>query len=97
MKLDDLNLDLVEIMDIGDQVICDICNEDYTHNNIDQGGILFGSKAVCPKCTPKLEDSAKKYNEEDYITDRCPARMTFREWCLQLRNGNNLVSVYTWD
>lgn len=93
-NLDKNLVDKIKSIDIGNQVICDICNTDYTDDLITQGGILFGSKAVCPSCSPGLEESAKKYGEEDYITERCPAGMTFREWCLKLRDGNNTINIY---
>lgn len=95
MDLNDLDIKSAEFFDIGDRVVCDICNRDYTNDLVTQGGILFGSKAVCPNCAPGLEESAKIYDEEDYITDRCPAGMTFREWVLGLRDGDNLVCVYS--
>jgi len=79
-----------EIFDIGDTVICDTCGEDYT-NSDESGGILFGSKGVCPKCAPSLEADAKKYHEEEWIKARCPDGMSFKDWCLKLRGGDNRI------
>ena len=89
--------DLIETIDIGDQVMCDICNTDYTNDNVSKGGILFGSKAVCPKCIPRMEQNIIKYHEEEFIKDRCPVDMTFREWCLKLRNGRNTIETYAFE
>lgn len=63
----------------GNTVLCDICNTDYTDSK-ETGGILFGSYAVCPKCAPKMELDAKKYNEEKYIASRCPENKSFADW-----------------
>jgi hypothetical protein len=65
--------------DLGDTVLCDVCNEDYTHNPR-QGGIVFSNMAVCPKCTPTFLLSVDKYNEQEFITDRCPSDVSFALW-----------------
>ena len=41
-------------VDVGDDVICDICNDDYTESK-ELGGVLIGSYAVCPKCAVKTK------------------------------------------
>lgn len=64
---------------------CDCCGRDYD-NSSESGGILFSSRAVCPKCAPALEADAVKYGETEYIFDRCPKGMSFRDWCIRLRN-----------
>ena len=72
---------------LGDIVICDTCGKDYT-NSDEKGGIEFGSKAVCPKCTPGFLKSAKKFNEENHIKRRCPDDKSFAEWVRDdLRDG----------
>jgi hypothetical protein len=84
----------VETFDIGNEVICDWCGEDYTLRN-ECGGLLFQSKACCPVCVPKIEALAVKYNEQEFIRGRCPEDMPFNKWCLSLRNENNTVTVRT--
>lgn len=84
----------LEIIDIGNQVICDWCGTDFTDRD-DQGGILFGSKACCPICTLEVERSAMRYQEYHYIKGRCPAGMSFREWVLELRGGDNTIKFYS--
>jgi hypothetical protein len=84
----------IEVLDIGNNVICDQCGEDYTTRD-DKGGILFGSKALCPECTSRMMKDIEEFNEHSYIKARCPDGVTFREWVLSLRGGNNTVTFYT--
>lgn len=72
------NTDIVYV-DMGNMVVCDYCNKDYT-NLKDEDGILFGANAVCPDCQKRVEESAKKYHEEHYIQARCPKGMSFADW-----------------
>ena len=78
---------ITDILDIGDMVLCDLCNDDYTHSDV-HGGILVGSYAVCPSCAPKFADS-----DEPII--HCPAGMRFRDWVLHLRGGRNTIEITT--
>ena len=86
----------IETIDIGDTVLCDDCNADYTTRK-DSGGFLFGSKAICPECQPKWLDLAQKHNETHHITQRCPEGMSFADWCRRLRGGNNTITSYSGD
>lgn len=75
-----LGLDFKEIvLDVGDRVLCDYCSDDYTDSD-EQGGILFGSYATCPKCEPKIRKDAEKYNEQDHIKASCPKGKSFADW-----------------
>jgi len=71
-------------IDPGENVSCDLCNKDYTMDDA-KGGILFCSSAACPDCAPKMEEGAKKYNEEKYIVDRAKADETFRDFVYRVR------------
>lgn len=84
----------IEVIDIGDSVLCDWCNDDYT-GKPDIGGFLFQSKATCPKCAPRIEAGAKKYDEAHFITAHCPEGTPFAAWVLSLRGGNNEVRILT--
>lgn len=84
------------VTDIGNTVICDICNKDWT-GKPESGGILLQSKAVCPDCTPGMLKSLKQYNEEHFIKDRCPKDTSFAKWCLQLRGGDNTITVIEFE
>lgn len=77
-------------IDPGMTVLCDFCNEDYTASEM-TGGILFGSKAACPKCAPGIEQRAKEYGEEKHIKARCPEAMSFAEWVRGIRVASDLA------
>lgn len=70
-------------VEMGDRVVCDYCNEDFTNSKL-QGGFLFGSYATCPNCAPRALRDAKKYGELNRITKTCPEGMTFKEFVLTL-------------
>ena len=74
-------------MDIGDTVVCDFCNDDYTESE-EQGGCLIGSYAICPKCEKEVE-----HREE--IDQLCPKDTQFRKWVLDLRGGDNTIKIYS--
>ena len=84
----------VNIFDVGDVVICDLCGKDYTNSNA-CGGIIFGSKAVCPECLPEFMKGIKKYNEQHYIKATCPENVTFKDFILKHRS--NVVQIFSWD
>lgn len=79
-------------MDIGNTVKCDACNEDYTDSDA-QGGMLFVSKAICPKCTPRWVNDAKAYGESHHIRAEAAPWESFRDFVLRIRGGNNKVRV----
>ncbi len=79
-------------IDIGNTIICDLCNEDYTNSDM-CGGFIMGSYGVCPKCEPRMRARLKKYNEEDHIKAECPPGMTHREFIIRARGGNNIMQV----
>lgn len=81
--------------DIGEIVICDLCGDDYTFSDA-KGGILFGSKACCPNCTPKIERDARHYGELHFIANRAKPDETFKAFVLRMRGGNNKVTVESW-
>ena len=87
----------VQVIEIGDSVVCDWCGKDYTDppESLKGGGLLFGSKACCPECAPRVKRSAKACGEESYIKGYCPDGMTFKNWVLELRGGKNQIKVYT--
>ena len=79
-------------VDIGDNVVCDSCNADFTNRN-DEGGLLFESKGICPACTPEWEKSALHYGEEHLIRARAKPGQSFKDFILELRAGNNSVVI----
>lgn len=84
----------VKIIDIGESVVCDWCGDDWT-NKDESGGLLFGSKACCPRCEPKVRKLAIRYGEEKYIKNECPKGMSFKQWVLRLRGGDNTIKIFT--
>lgn len=80
----------VSFIDIGNMVVCDYCNTDYTESEL-SGGCLLGSSAVCPEC---IEDLYRGGDEPDLL---CPEGMSFKEFVQRIRNGNNLITIETFD
>lgn len=74
----------INIIDIGDTVVCDYCNDDYT-NSDESGGILLHNEAVCPMCA-----TVERYQRAEAI---CPPDMSFKDWVLKLRGGNNTIII----
>jgi hypothetical protein len=79
----------VTIIDIGETVLCDLCNGDYTKSDA-EGGLLIGSHAVCPECAPDIRKSADEHGEP---VTACPPGMRFRDWVLTLRDGRNTIEI----
>ena len=80
-----------EVIDVGnlmgDTVLCDVCNADYT-NSEESGGFLFSSYAYCPKCAKDKIANIRKLDEEKYISAHCPDDMSFRDWIINvIRKG----------
>lgn len=74
------------IIHAGLSVACDFCSEDYTNSDT-KGGLLYRSYALGPCCAKKVEKEPRQ------IKARCPEGMTFRDWVLSLRAGDNTVRV----
>jgi len=79
-------------IDIGNKVVCDICDCDYTECD-DEGGFMFESKAVCPNCSAMFMEGVTKYHEEQYIRSVANPGESFRDFVLRMRNGNNVISI----
>jgi len=84
------------VSDIGDTVICDWCDIEYTNSDA-KGGILFGEKSICPKCMPKALENIKKFKEEEFIKAVCPDDMTFKDFVMTIRGGDNTIKIITLD
>ena len=79
------------VIDIGDSVVCDYCNADFT-NSDEVGGVLVGSYAVCPHCAPKALETAKKCHEP--VDAICPEGVRFKDWVLKIRGGDNTIRIF---
>lgn len=93
MVVDTSKMNLVEEVDFGNVVICDQCNDDYTDSK-ESGGFIFGSHAYCPKCAVEALPRIKGYGEEKYIKCFCPPKMSFHDFIMTYRNGNNSMKIY---
>lgn len=72
------------IVDIGNRVVCDLCNADYT-NSDESGGFIFQSKAVCPECETPFLETIIGYQETNFIRSRCPRGVSFKDYILNMR------------
>lgn len=77
---------------LGDTVICDLRDTDYTDSQ-ESGGFLMQSNAVCPKCTPKWLQLLKDFHEEYLIVARCPAGQSFADFVRSHRPPNAAITV----
>lgn len=81
-RLDELfnDKDSIIHVDVGDQVICDICDKDWTDSPV-SGGYLFGSYGVCPDCaTGDFNKNVERHKEQNHIRAYCPADMSHANW-----------------
>src|SRR6266705_565862 len=46
----------------GDEVLCDLCNADYT-DSPDCGGYILSGHAVCPACALRVSMKTREYGE----------------------------------
>ena len=88
---------IVSQVDIGDQVLCDLCSAEHTAENSSTGGVLVLSYAYCPACAPAMLKRLEKDGELDYVKARCPPFLTFHAWVMLLRGGNNIITVTAID
>jgi len=84
----------VETIDVGDNVLCDVCNADYTWND-SSGGFIFNGEAVCPECETETYQRIERNGEESFIEDHCPPWQSFRKFVLASRGGDNTIKIIT--
>lgn len=73
-------------VDIGRNVVCDFCDADHTDTTV-TGGLIFGSRAVCPDCVPKVQ------GEPQYIKARCPEGKSFGDFVREYRGAANFIRI----
>lgn len=81
---------------MGNIVICDVCNGDFTDSEL-SGGFIFGSNAYCPRCAKRNLPMIKSYNEEHYIKAFCPEGVTFADFVRKYRGPNAAITVMRLD
>lgn len=87
---------LEKVIDMGDTVLCDLCNEDWT-TRTESGGILVGSHAWCPTCEPAALRNMQEHNEMHLLKGKCPEGVSFADWVRQLRGGDNKIKYFSMD
>ena len=55
----ELPFTVIRMPDPGDIVLCDFCNADHTKES-KPGGLLLGSKGICPECVEKYKDDLEQ-------------------------------------
>ncbi len=87
----------VETFDLGDSVVCDLCNADFTKSDR-TGGFQFESKAICPDCAPSMMKTIVEYGEQEYIRATCGADQSFADFVRDdLREGKpGVVTITSW-
>lgn len=68
-------------IDIGDAVVCDFCNRDYTESD-QVGGVIVGSYAACPIC-----ENNSMLKDADYVSR--PGE-SFKDFVLRTRSHNTI-------
>lgn len=79
-------------VDVGRNVVCDNCSVDYTNADA-QGGMIFGSRAICPTCEPSWRKSLTQYGEQHMIRATCPAGQSFADFVRAYRGPNSKISI----
>jgi len=97
-----MNKNLIEMWDeteatgericIGNIVVCDFCNDDYTDSD-KSGGFVFSSYGTCPKCAERMEAEISKCGESRYIVARCKEGQSFADFIREYRGDNNYIQV----
>jgi hypothetical protein len=73
-------------IDIGDTVVCDFCNRDYTESN-DKGGLIVGGYAVCPRC-----ERIDMLKDVDYVS---MSGESFKDFVVRTR-VHSTIGVCSW-
>jgi hypothetical protein len=68
-------------IDIGDTVVCDFCNDDYTESH-KAGGLIVEGYAICPEC--ERPDMLK---DADYVSR--PGE-TFKDFVIRTREHSTI-------
>lgn len=77
---------------VGDTVVCDVCNKDYTESS-EIGGFIFGSYGYCPSCARKSIKSIQGYGEENHIKAVCPDNQTFADFVREYRGPDAAIRI----
>lgn len=81
-----------ETVPVGNFVVCDLCNDDYT-GSTESGGFVFQSKGICPKCAPEFLRLVMKFDEKGYIRAHCPDGQSFADFIRAYRGPNAGIKI----
>ena len=81
-----------EPVKVGDLVVCDVCDKDYTHSDA-KGGFIFGSYGYCPTCAENRINEIRRYGEEHYIRAHCPPDMSFADFVRRYRGPDACITI----
>jgi hypothetical protein len=80
-----------EKVELGRDVVCDICAQDWT-DRPESGGFLFGSYAYCPDCAVKGFKDIRKHKEDHRIRGFCGSE-SFADFVRRMRGPNAGIKV----
>jgi len=87
----------IEEIDFGELVVCDFCDKHFSKDSPETGGMLFSGHATCPECTERMMPNIDRYHERNYIQQVCPPDVKFHIFVMELRAGNNKVTIFSGD
>jgi len=77
---------------VGDIVVCDVCNDDYTHR-ADPGGFLFGTYAYCPHCAITHLQRIQEYGEAHLIRALPLPGEAFADFVRRIRGPDAAIRI----
>jgi hypothetical protein len=81
---------------VGDSVVCDVCNEDYTNSPL-EGGFIFGSYAYCRKCVERHMPEIIRLGEMKFIQAVAFPGERFADFVRRYRGPDAAISVTNLD
>lgn len=83
-------------IDIGRNVVCDLCNTPWT-NRTETGGLIASNYAIGPCCALRFTSDCVKYGEEHSISVLPMPGVSFADFVVWYRivTGNNYIRVLT--
>lgn len=91
-KLDRAFANPGEKVPVGRDVVCDVCDEDWT-DRPESGGFVFGSYGTCPDCAPESMARIRHFREERFIRATCPEGKSFADFIRELRGPDAYIRV----
>jgi hypothetical protein len=80
-----------EIVDLQGYVVCDLCGDDYSMSD-EAGGIIIETYSICPRCTPRAQDGARRFGRPEPVRARAMPGEPFRAFVERMRDGDDFAS-----